>query len=480
MIRLFNGNFYINQAFKKEIYINDHGIITEASEHVTRSVDMNGQFIYPGFIDCHLHIMGYGQHLSRLTVEHIYEKEAVLRFISQHVVKPYTYIESYHPIGITRHELDLLSQDTPIYLRHADFHGMTVNSVVLKVLNIESETGILLEDDATFVLQSIPKQSKEVIKLYIKKAYEALHAFGIVSGQSDDLYYFNGFEETTDAFLEVSKEIPFYAHLLVHHKTLKDYELSNKRDVLNTFISLGAVKMFYDGTTTSRTALMNVTYDDGTYGVRIQDRLHFESLVMASRALSLPVAVHVIGDLGLKEVAEILKKYPVKKGLYDRVIHASYCHQAALDILKEIDVFLDLQPQFITTDFPHTFKLFQTLPDMIFPFKTYHDAGLNYGLSSDAPVEIPNPLLGIHAAVTRTNKQGTYQIEQSLTRIQAFEGYTKHAWKLTKDRAGTLDTGMLANLVVFDHDILSCPIDDLLTMKVKETWVKGICVYKNT
>jgi predicted amidohydrolase YtcJ len=215
-------------------------------------------------------------------------------------------------------------------------------------------------------------------------------------------------------------------------------------------------------------------------GEYIQKREVFESLVKEARSLDLAVAVHVIGDKGLLEVSEVLKTYPVKKGLMDRVIHASYANDETIKILKTLDVFLDLQPQFVTTDFPYTLKLFKITPPYIFPFKTYDRHGLKYGLSSDAPVEIPNPLFGMYSAITRKNAYGTYQEHERLTRLEALLGYTKHAWLLTNDQAGTLSSGQLANLVVFKEDLLTCDIEAFKTMPVLETYIKGQSVYKKT
>jgi predicted amidohydrolase YtcJ len=480
MIKMIHGHFFTETGYKDHLYINDIGVIVDEIKGDYKTMDMNNAFIYPAFIDCHLHLLGYGQHLLKRSLEHIHDKKSVLKYIKGFLHKETLFFESYKPMGITKDDLDSISTDVSIYLRHSDFHGLTVNSKVLKDVSMTSETGILLENDATRVMQSIPKHRKETLETFLEEAYKTLLSYGVVSGHSDDLYYFNGFEDTTDVFLNVSTRIPFYAHLLIHNKTLKDYKTSMKRDQLNTYVSLGAVKMFYDGTTTSKTALMTTPYHDDTMGEYIQKREVFESLVKEARSLDLAVAVHVIGDKGLLEVSEVLKTYPVKKGLMDRVIHASYANDEAIKILKTLDVFLDLQPQFVTTDFPDTLKLFKTTPPYIFPFKSYDRHGLKYGLSSDAPVEIPNPLFGMYSAITRKNTYGTYQEHERLTRLEALLGYTKHAWVLTNDQAGTLSSGQLANLVVFKEDLLTCDIEALKTMRVLETFIKGQSVYKKT
>jgi predicted amidohydrolase YtcJ len=238
--------------------------------------------------------------------------------------------------------------------------------------------------------------------------------------------------------------------------------------------------MFYDGTTTSKTALMLHPYKDGTYGERIQKQEDFIALVKKARALDLAVAVHVIGDLGLEEVLNILKTYPVKNGLKDRIIHASYASKKAIELLKTIPCFIDYQPQFVTTDFPETLDVFSKDPDYIFPLKTYHDKKIAYGLSSDAPVEIPNPLVGMYAATLRKNEKGQYQSHERITLKEAFLGYTKHAWSLTPYKAGEIKEGFHAHFIVLDADLFSIDLEKLKTLSVKQTWIDGKKVFENT
>ncbi len=78
---------------------------------------------------------------------------------------------------------------------------------------------------------------------------------------------------------------------------------------------------------------------DDTYGMRITSKETFKTQLRQARNANMAVAIHVIGDQGLLEVAEILRDIPVKKGLFDRVIHASYANQEAIHILKTLDVF---------------------------------------------------------------------------------------------------------------------------------------------
>ena len=480
MYRLFNGTFYTMDELESvhELYVDHEGLITTNQVEINDviDIDMQGQYIYPAFVDCHLHLMGYGQFLSRLQIKGVLNKQDVYMFIKKHLDLNIIYIEHYKPsMNINKKDLDDISKDIPIYLRHEDYHGMTLNSKALEIMRFESEDGILKEEEATMALQSIPKNTIDTLTSFLMKAYQKLNAYGIIAGHSDDLYYFNGYHDTLQAFFQASQSHPFYNHLLVHHQTLKDH--ISRPIVENDFVELGAVKMFYDGTTGSKTALMSTPYVDDTYGMRITSMKKFKAQVTQARKANMAVAIHVIGDQGLLEVAKILRDIPVKKGLFDHVIHASYANQEAIHILKTLDVFLDIQPQFLTTDLPHTLSLFKDTPNMVFPFKMYHDAHIHYGYSSDAPVEDPNPLLGIYAAETR-NVGEIHDKDQCMTRYDIVKAYTTNAWMLSKLNGGYLKPTFPAHFVVFKEDLLKIDHDRLKTFQVSETWMQGKNIYK--
>lgn len=125
-------------------------------------------------------------------------------------------------------DLDVISNDIPIYLRHEDYHGMTLNSKALEIMDFMSEDGILKEEDATKALQSIPKHEIETLTSFLLKAYHQLNKYGIIGGHSDDLYYFNGYHDTLKAFLMRVKNIHFiiiYLYIIVHYMIMSTIQL---------------------------------------------------------------------------------------------------------------------------------------------------------------------------------------------------------------------------------------------------------------
>jgi len=455
----------------------DQGLIIGFDEDVKdltfdQEIDLNGYHLYPGFVDAHLHIVGYGQKLLKKDLSSIRQKDEILAFIKTHVDHGFTFYEGYFDIGITKAQLDEISTEKPIILKHNDYHSLTVNSVVLKHVNLTSDSGFLTEEDAQKVNKTYEVYDHEHIKKMIEHSISSLQSFGVTGGHSDDLYYFNGYHDTLSAFLEVLEEKPFRTHLLMHHKIIEDYKTA-KHSFLdqNKYLQLGAVKIFYDGTFSSKTALLKHPYKGLSHqGIRIFKKDELIELVKKIRSYELPLAIHVIGDLGLKEVVELLKAYPPKEGLHDRIIHASLADLKTIKMMEGMPIILDIQPQFISSDLPSILSLFSKKPELIYPFKTYMKHNLVLCGSSDAPVEIPNPLLGMYQLVFRKKDGVIYQQEESISRFNAIKLYTTYANVPTyKANRGMLKKGYIADFTVLSEDVLTMDESSFFKDLVKMT-----------
>lgn len=449
----------------------------------TEVLDLNHGHVYPGFVDAHMHLLGYGQMLSRPNLTGVKDKDRVIKQLIEHFRSEALFAEGYFECGLTKHDLNKISTETPIMVRHNDYHSLTVNDAVLNQMHLQHDTGILTEAVAQQAMDTFPKYTHEGLKTLLIKAIESLYRYGITGAHSDDLYYFNGFFDTIKAFEEVLEHYPFRAHLLMHHHTVKDFIKSNRPFLdQHKYLQLGAVKMFYDGTLSSKTALMVYPYKDSEdKGLNVNGYETFVSYVQMARSYHLPVAIHVIGDQGLEEVLDILEKYPPKEGVYDRLIHTPWVKKGTLERLKQMHLTTDIQPQFLSSDLPWALSYMSKTPDLIFPWKSLLETGINLAGSSDAPVETPNPLLGMYAAIERVSDHDhkTYQPEEKLTRYEALKLYTTYAnYSTQKKNRGLLKEGFVCDLTVFEQDLLHIPIQKFKTNPVLMTVVDEHIVYK--
>ena len=110
-------------------------------------------------------------------------------------------------------------------------------------------------------------------------------------------------------------------------------------------------------------------------------------------------------------------------------------------------------------------------------------------LGSDFPVEPPNPFQGMYAAVARKSPHtgeapegypdGWYA-EESLDIDQAIRGFTEgpaHG-SFMRGKAGVIRRGSYADWVVLDKPLEDTDIEDLRSLKIRETWVAGQLVYR--
>lgn len=109
--------------------------------------------------------------------------------------------------------------------------------------------------------------------------------------------------------------------------------------------------------------------------------------------------------------------------------------------------------------------------------------GAHLAFGSDCPVESLDPLLGIHAVVTRKQADGTpeggWYAKESLTTFQAVDSYTLGAAYASGEEQikGSITPGKLADMVVLSKDIFRILPEEILKTKVVCTIFDGRIVY---
>lgn len=258
------------------------------------------------------------------------------------------------------------------------------------------------------------------------------------------------------------------------------------------WVTVGGVKIFADGSLGGRTALLSRPYHDapGRTGMAVHSREELSELVGKCRRSGYPVAIHAIGDLAAERVIEAMETFPgAKKGrrrLPDRLIHASVLRRDLIDRLKKLPVVLDIQPRFIASDFPWvTDRLGPGLLPCTYAWKTVLREGLICAGGSDAPIEPMNPLLGIHAAITRRPPGGEgppngYLPGERLTPEEALALFTKGSAFAAGEgeERGTLSAGKWADVTVFDRNLLEADPEELPQARVLLTMVNGRIGYE--
>lgn len=480
-------------------------------------IDFAGKAVTPGLVDSHLHICGIANNFLNLDVTGVTSKREMLQKIRHwaETLKDGAWLvgrgwdENIFTDGTipTIEELDAVAPNNPLYIPRICGHASLVNSAALKrskyhrdmpipeggtvVLDEKTgqPTGLLLESASQIVTKHIPEPSYEDLKRGMRQAIKFVMKKGLTSVHTNDPHYLGGVEQTWKLYDELihGEDLKLRTNLLIDHEYLDDIaELGFYTGYGDHFLQVGAVKIFADGAMGRRTALLSEPYNDapGQYGDAMFDQETLYTIVKRARQLGMPIAVHTIGDQALENILDILDQFPTV-AYRDRLIHIQVLREDLIKRLLEPSRIADIQPRFLAGDFPWVIdRLGEERMKSSYAWKTLIDAGVVCAGGSDCPVEPVDPLLGIHAAVTRKlpneNHDGYYP-EQKLTMEQAFKLFTKMGAYPTNEETfkGTITRGKLADMTVYSENPFTMEdADQLLETTINMTIIDGHIMYK--
>lgn len=482
---------------------------------ITKIIDLAGKTMFPGFVDSHMHLIGHGEKLIKLDFSEMTSSGEISNAIHEYIKdKPageWIIGEGWNENQLSdrkifhRNELDQLSPNNPLMLKRICRHAVVVNTKALELAGISDDTpnpeggvivrdanghatGYLLDQAQELVKTVIPVVTEEYIQNALRISIKDCLRAGLVGGHTEDLNYYGGFERTFHGFQKIINEegFKFRTNLLVHHEAVDDmYRLGYSFGGGGEFHELGAMKIFADGSLGGRTALLSHPYHDSPkdFGVAIHSLDELKKLVQKARRYKMPVAVHAIGDLAFEFVLDAIEEFPPLENQRDRLLHAQILREELIERAKKLSVILDIQPRFVVSDFPWVVeRIGEERMEYCYAWKTLLRAGLHCAGGSDAPIEPIEPLLGIHAAVTR-KKPGDEEIFMPQQRISVYEAVqlftTGSAYAIGKEACmGKIAPGFKADFTVLDKDIFHIQEDEILSTNVMMTVVDDTVMYE--
>jgi predicted amidohydrolase YtcJ len=327
----------------------------------------------------------------------------------------------------TRTDLDDVIGDRPVLLYRYCGHIAVANSVALPLAGIEPGTpdpeGGSIDRDAsgrpTGVLRETAIQgvSTALAPLFNGPPDSALlHAFddlvavglgsitGIVS-VGEPLWC--GVADELEALCRLAPHLPIDVDVLViapdPHSLAEAAEKIRRAQGRIRFLGW---KDFADGSFGGHTAALHEPFTDRPYttGTDRLDPEHAITMARAAMMLGGSVAIHAIGDRANDRVLDLFE------GLIDmgadpsrlRVEHASLLSEAAIERMARLGVTASVQPAFLASEADWLAKrIGEARMSRVYPFRSLLEAGVPVIGGSDSPVELPDPTIGIGAAVAR-------------------------------------------------------------------------------
>jgi len=479
-----------------------------------QEIDLEGQLVLPGLTDAHVHYYDWSLGLRRLPLAEADSLADLQRRLARRAreilrgqwILGQGWNESRWPEACmpTRADLDDVAPDHPVILWRNDLHLAVVNSLALQRTGITADTadppegvisrnesgrptGVLRELAINLVTDVIPPPTEKETVDAMREGFGILHRLG-VTGVHD--YRIMGGADGPPAFrayqrLQAADELALRMWMHIPGERLDEaIALGLRTGMGDDCLRVGHVKLFSDGGQGARTAWMLEPYEDtGECGMPLTPMDEIAGAVERADRAGLAVAIHAIGDRANRELIGVFERILGSRRKAEttspiaphRIEHVQMIRPDDVTRLAELDVVASVQPIHCPDDIPMVEKSVGSRGRFAYPFRDMQGAGVSMAFGSDCPVASPNPMFGIHAAVTRQTRDGAppggWYPEQRLTVADAVWGFTMGTALVSgqEGRLGSITPGKLADLIVLDRDILA--LEETAPMEIAQTQV---------
>ncbi|MGD8598517.1 MAG: amidohydrolase [Anaerolineae bacterium] len=526
-LTLLNGDFYTQDPGQPNaqavairegrfVAVGSSAQIRELVPPGGRTIDLEGRRVLPGLSDAHLHLYDWSLGLQRLQLASVRSRAELRQRLAQRagLTQPGDWIlgggwnETRWPVPRmpTRVDLDAVTPEHPAILWRSDLHLAVANTLALGQAGIASDTpdpadgvidrdatgqptGVLRELAINLVRDVIPPPTGREALDAIEHGIGELHRLGL-TGIHD--YRLMGGADGPPAFgayqrLSSLGKLDLRLWMQLPGERLDEVlELGLRSGFGDACLRIGHLKLFADGGQGARTAWMLEPYQDtGTCGMPLMPVEELADAVRRAEQAGLAVAVHAIGDRANRQVLDLFERGESSPGaIPHRMEHVQNIRPDDVVRLGRLGIVASVQPIHVTDDIAVIEGSVGERSRFAYPFRDMLDAGVPLALGSDAPVADPNPLWGIHAAVTRQCRDGLpvggWYPAQRLTIAEAIWGYTMGAAQASGRQAelGSITPGKLADLVVLDRDILTADAMEIAHCQVIMTVFDGRVVFE--
>ncbi len=508
----------------KFIAVGTNEEISKFAESNTRVLDAEGKSILPGFIDSHTHLSSGTKIVTGINLTGIKEKSVWLDMIADRVktMEPgewllggrwdYTLENKGLP---TRWELDEVSPNNPVALSDIDGHSMWVNSLAIEKANIRANSevpmgGQILLDEFTAVPNGILLEgAMELIwdaPTYIRDSNLAREKIDQVLDYANSFGITSVHDMSSRIELDKYKDLALNKKLYVrvfwgqHSKFSQEDDSTNDQNKIKQLlkqykvhdqdygpmIEYGFIKYVIDGVLSTHTAALIDPYSDRPeiIGEPFYIQGEINRLVKRANALGMPVAIHAIGDRGVRMALNAFE-YSGNSSLANRIEHIEIIEPRDVERFKRLKVTASMQPNHGTGVIGKyiTSRVGIEREEFTYVWNDFLKSEVRLALSSDFSTSPFSPLVQLADAVFRESPTGLYDgpwyPEQALSFEDALYAYTQVGADLAGwgDQIGSISVGKYADFVVLDQT-LSTPVGrELKSTKVAKTYFAGQLVF---
>ena len=488
----------------------------------TRVVQLAGRALIPGFIDPHNHFsMTVFEPVSvDCRIPPLASKQAVLDAIASAAkgnppgqwIWGLGYNTSYlqDEDKPTRSELDEAAPDHPVCIMDFSYHACYANSAAMALAGIDRNTpdphkGWILRDDdgepsGTLWERAMDLVHQPSIRSHIDR-YGADAVADLVQRHALK-HLSHGITSVGDALVmpesadlyriaDARGKLPIVIHQMrggdrfftaPERASRGEFDDDNVSDRLRG----GIMKIFMDPVFPA--PAISTHHPNGQVeesGELYYTQEEVDALVLAASERGIQVAIHCIGDRaidqGLNAFERAIKEHPSVAQLRPRIEHFSYSTKELARRAASLGVVVSHQPPFLYAYGDWMER--RTPPDRTpMPIRSILDEGAILAAGSDYPCAPVEPMLGLHAMVSRRERDTGRQIapQEAVSAMDAIKAYTNgSAYAIHRDaEVGSLEVGKRADMVVLSHDPTTVDPAHIREIEVQQTYVDGKLLYQ--
>jgi len=485
-----------------------------------RVMDLRGKFVFPGWTDAHLHLLGVGKALDIANLRGAADAEAAAdrMVISARSLPAGAWVEgrgwdqnlwpgARFP---TASELDRVLPDRPALARRVDGHAIWVNSAALRAAGLDAATrepeggrilrlpdgspsGVFVDQAMDLVVRAIPGASAADRERWLLIGANACARAGLTGVQDA-----SGYDAEEIAVLEQlaargALPIRVYATVSPEPGALAGFFARGPRvGGGGDFLTVRAIKAYADGALGSRGAALLEDYSDepGSRGLLVTPPERLDEIARAARQNGWQLWIHAIGDRGNRVALDAFAQSAATSpeaaagGWRPRIEHAQVIAPEDFPRFAQNGVIASIQPTHATSDMGWAeLRLGRSRIAGAYAWQRLKASGARLAGGSDAPVESEKPLDGFHAAVTREDLSGRppggWRPGEKLSRREALALFTADAaFAAFEERTrGRIEVGYEADLTVLARDPMTIPEAEIPAIPVAMTVVGGRLAY---
>jgi predicted amidohydrolase YtcJ len=487
----------------------------------TRVMDLRGAAVFPGFTDAHVHLSGIGAREMNLNLEGTTSLEGFLARVKARLdqtpagqwVTGRGWIETFWkpPVFPTRQDLDRIAPNHPVVLTRADGHASIANSAALRLAGItrttpapaggainkdaEGEpTGMLIDRAQGLVSRLVPPPTDEQQDQALLKGVEREVGLGWTQ-----VHHAGGSWEEVDRLrrLYQAGKIKLRVYYAIRGPGADADRLIAQGAGPAEFdnrLTVRTIKVSIDGALGSRGAALLAPYSDDprTSGLITTDTVAYKQTLLGALRAGIQVETHAIGDRGNRLTLDFYERAMQEVAADQRKVaeprwrdeHSQILSLQDIPRFKQLGVIASMQPSHAIGDLYFApARLGMERLAGAYAWQSLIKLGVPLAGGSDAPVERGEPLIEFYAAVARKDTAGRsgqgWHPEEKMTRDQALKAFTVWAAFAAFEEAvrGTIETGKLADLTVFDKDLMVVPELEILKARNLMTIINGEIVY---